>query len=399
MPVESSSIDRAIDRVIGIDIRKIHDFGIGTYIRNLLTGLASTSRPEHTVFRLYTEDCYAADPRRLPPSRFPMVMMHANRRSPLQGALPGLSDLQLYHAPHYLTPDPGKTPFILTVHDCIHLAPPPFPKAFNRLGNPSDQVFDAAKRFYHRSQGVIRFRRYVQRADAIITVSDATSRDLIALTGIDDRKITRVHNCIDRAFFTAGSLEDTGEFCRKFGLPEKDYVLYCGNDLYHKNLAGLLTAWKNLSMRMQTPALVLAGPPRQFMIREYADYLGISDSIILLDRIPSGKMPDLYHGALALVMPSLAEGFGLPVAEAMAMGLPVVCSDIPVFHEITGDHALFCDPYNPHSIEEAVRAAIRDRPSENDRVAAARHQAEAFTMDRFLSGHVSVYLTELEAHR
>jgi len=387
------------NRVIGIDIRKINDFGIGTYIQHLLKGLGLPGMLPDTVFRLYSDSCFQPESLQLPPTRFPWVMMPSGRRAPFQGELPGAMELNAYHAPHYLTPDPGNLPFILTVHDCIHLSPPPFPRAFDRLGNPSDQVFDAAKRLYHKGQGLLRFKKLVRQAAAVITVSDATSVELIRLTGVDESKITRIHNCVDSAFFTPPDPEKTKDFCDKFNLPFNDYILYCGNDLYHKNLAGLLNAWKTLSLSSDLPTLVLAGPPRQFMIREYAESLGIRSPVRLLDRIPAGRMPHLYRGARALIMPSLAEGFGLPVAEAMATGIPVLCSDIPVFHEISGDHALFFDPEKPLSIADALKSLLSGSRDITAMIEPARRHARNFSLENFVSAHAGVYNLVLEVSK
>jgi len=387
------------NRVIGVDIRKINDFGIGTYIRNLLDGFAFSGTLPDVVFRMYTDDCYQPDALKLSPKRFPVVMIPSGRRMPLQGALPGASDLSAYHAPHYLTPDPGRLPFVLTVHDCIHLSPPPFPKSFDRLGNPSDQMFDAAKRLYHKGQGLLRFKKLVSRADALITVSDATSRDLLRLTRADPSRITRIYNCINEIYFSDYSESDTREFCRKFNLPFKDYVLYCGNDLYHKNLAGLLNAWKHLTVSMDTPLLVLAGPPRQFMIREYAEALGLGEKIVLLNRIPARRMPYLYRGARALVMPSLAEGFGLPIVEALASGIPVACSDIDVFHEISNDQARFFDPRRPLAIAETIGELLRDESLRHMLTREGPAQARKFSRENFVSSHSDVYNFVLEVSK
>ncbi|MCD4655826.1 glycosyltransferase family 4 protein, partial [bacterium] len=358
------------NQVIGIDIRKINDFGIGTYIRNLLFGLAESNELQNVVFRLYSENHSNQKTIKLSPSRFPIVPIPIKRRSPLQGSLPGSINLNVFHAPHYLTPDPGKTSLILTVHDCIHLSPPPLPGAFERMGNTTDHIFDAAKRLYHRGQGILRFKKLVKHATAIITVSDATTQHLVDLTGVDSSKIIRIYNCVNKMFYKSPSNENTEDFCGKYGLQKHKYFLYCGNDLYHKNLAGLLTAWKNLSLLQDPPVLVLTGPPRQLMIREYTESLGITDKIVLLDRIPASNLPYLYHGAQALIMPSLAEGFGLPVAEAMVMQIPVVCSDIPVLREITGEHALFFDPYSPGSIVAAVKRFLNE-PEQNTKKTVA----------------------------
>ncbi len=250
------------DSVIGIDVRKRSDFGIGTYIRHLIDGLTIAGGSEPLSFRLYTESNSAEDRLNLPDGRFKRMSAGVGKRFPFQGKLPGSGSLDIYHAPHYLTPDCRPAPLILTVHDCIHLAPPPVPSSFRRMGRWPDRLYDLSKRIYHQSQGNIRFKKLVERASNIIAVSGSTADQLMKLTGIPESKITRIYNCLDDSYRQEYSESQIADFCSEFQLPAHDFVLYCGNDLYHKNLSGLLVAWSVLSRTTQT-SVARSGRPAE----------------------------------------------------------------------------------------------------------------------------------------
>jgi glycosyltransferase involved in cell wall biosynthesis len=384
---------------IGIDIRKIHDFGIGTYIRHLLRGLAAADTESGIVYRLFTTKHGSLPEGDVETDRFRPVWLDVSRRTPFQGNLPEANRLSAFHAPHYLAPDCRPAPLILTVHDCIHLHPPPYPRAFHRYGKRSSVLQIRAKRLYHRYLASFLFKSRVSNATEIIAVSDATARELLDYTRVRPGKITRIYNCLDDIFFQFASERAVRVFCKDTRLPYKDYVLYCGNDLYHKNLPALLVAWKDLGTRLSPPRLVLAGPPGQEIIRRYAKRLGIDKHILFLKRLPRSQMPLLYGGALCLVLPSLAEGFGLPVIEAMISGTPVACSDLQVLREITGGHACFFNPADPRDISATLAHAMTRSRGINEQVQQARHYAERYSPGTFISEHRRVYNRVLEAAR
>ncbi len=378
-------------QIVGIDIRKMNDFGIGTYIRHLIQGLSEYDMPNQIKFHLIINKHISNRSFSLSKKRFQTVHLNRSRRSPLQGHLPSSLNLNLFHAPHYLAPDNGSTPMILTVHDCIHLHPPTIPQAFSNMTSLSQSMFIRAKRFYHQQLASGKFKRAVKSASAIIAVSNYSATHLVELTNIDRRKISVVYNCVDKIFLKDRSDADKRQFCRLFNLPYKEYVLYCGNDLYHKNLLTLLLAWKHLQESNSSPALVLAGPPRKEMISRYTEMLGIQNSVFLTDRVPAHQMPLLYRSALCLVNPSLAEGFGLPVIEAMVSGIPVVCSNLEVFREVTGGHASFFNPKKPEDICEVLLHSLHKQKDMSSMLNLASAFARKYSMNAFVSGHKHVY--------
>ncbi|MGB3977247.1 MAG: glycosyltransferase family 1 protein [bacterium] len=398
-PGQTHFDSQPISRVIGIDIRKFHDFGIGTYIRHLIHGLSIADPKPGIEYRLFTDKNAHFSKDDFDPTRFQFSKINTSRRSPFQGALAHSNQLSIFHAPHYLAPSCSPAPLVLTVHDCIHLRPPEQPRKIPRFGGFYSNLMTQTKRIYHRQLASSHFLSSVMNATEIITVSNATARDLVKFTGIEPDKITKIYNCLDDIFFQTIDTVIIRDFCESLHLPCQEYVLYCGNDLYHKNLAALLLAWQDLTKRFSPPCLVLAGPPRPDIIRRYAEKLGIDKHIMLLSRLSRSQMPLLYKGALCLVLPSLAEGFGLPVIEAMVCGTPVACSDLPVLREISGEQATFFNPYDPLDISEKLAAVIAWPKDVLQQAQSAKTFAERYSLASFISQHEQVYNRVLEAAR
>ena len=374
---------------VGLDIRKHADFGIGTYIQQLLKGLAGSVNAGLKV------TVYAGQSQPLPegmPDQWKVHVIRRYRRNPIQGIFTPL-EADVYHAPHYITPRPSPgTPFILTVHDLIHLIPPRIPHFHKRFFPASYAIYDRTKRFYHKNLSSQLLTRRIREADHVIAVSQSTADQIswMQLKNMED--MTVIHNCIDPVFFEKPDQSEIGRFLLRISLPARQYFLYTGNDLMHKNLGGLLKAFSIYKSRKPNPhLLVLAGPPRSGMILKAAAGMGILEWVRCLPRLSREEISMLYREALAVVIPSFAEGFGLPVIEAMACGIPVLCSDIAVFHEITHETALFFDPYSPEDICNRLNQAAIDSNSQQKLAEQAYRNSLQFAPQRFIDRHVEVY--------
>jgi len=156
------------------------------------------------------------------------------------------------------------------------------------------------------------------------------------------------------------------ELRHRLGLPDH-YALYVGINKPHKNLPRLVEAFARITHHVSRFTLVIAGheDPRYPQARERAAALGL-DSVMFLGAVAEEDLPALYSGADLFVFPSLYEGFGLPVIEAMACGTPVACSNVSSLPEVAGDAALLFDPHTPESIAAAIcqtlqNAELRER--------------------------------------
>ena len=212
-------------------------------------------------------------------------------------------------------------------------------------------VHDLAWRFHPRSKS-LRFRAWMnarlpaalKRAARVVSVSEATASDVLKEYGDDLRSRLRVvHNGVDLDVFrpAAGADDDVAPF-----------IAVVGNQDPRKNIATLLEAFPSFRARMRPCRLVMVGPGRPPRQKPPAvDFLGY---------LRDDELVTLYRRALLVVQPSLYEGFGLPVLEAMACGAPVACADIPVFREIAGDCARYFDPRDADAIADVMTGLASD---------------------------------------
>lgn len=280
---------------IGIDARKLSDFGIGTYIRGLLTALVEIR-----------DDCqyvaFAPADAPVPAGveHVPLDAPHYSVRELIAvGRAARAARVDVLHAPHYVVPF-TRIPLVATIHDLIHLHQP--------LRNP-------AARMYARTM----LGRAVRNSARVLTVSETVKREIVGTFGCDPGRIIVTPNGIDARFTPAPRAAG--------GSP---YLLYVGNDKPHKRVDLLVEAFEAARNARPELTLVLAGAP-------FARFAGRAT---LRGFVDDAELPSLYRNALALVLPSAEEGFGLPAAEAMACGTAVITSTAPSLMEITGDAAL-----------------------------------------------------------
>ncbi|HSM13591.1 MAG TPA: glycosyltransferase family 1 protein, partial [Thermoanaerobaculia bacterium] len=251
---------------------------------------------------------------------------------------------------------------VVTVHDLIHLR---FPEHRTRL-----------ERLYARTM----LRRAVRRAARVLAVSATTARELESELGIAAESVVVAPNGVDDAFRTDADPVEDEAFRRRHDLAA-GYLLFVGNPKPHKNLDRLLAAYSALRRRRpQAPPLVLAGDRlgERSGLPAAIEAAGLGEAVRTLGHLPADELPALYRGAAILVQPSLWEGFGLPVAEAMAAGTPVIAARRGALPEVAGEAARLVDPESVEEIAAAIEALLDD-PAERLRLArAGRARAEGF---------------------
>jgi glycosyltransferase involved in cell wall biosynthesis len=314
---------------IGMDCRKIADFGIGTYIRGLL----------HALVEIGGENYVAFGPPEIA-SMLPAGVEHVGVDAPKYSirelfAIGRSPHIDLFHAPHYVVPF-VRTPFVVTIHDLIHL----------HHRNP-------LARMYARTM----IGRAVRKSRRVFTVSHAVRQDIAATFG-QAEKIDVTPNGVDPIFTPVGAKADG------------PYFLFVGNDKPHKNVDRLIEAFD----RVQEVQLVLAGAP--------FDRFGDRPQVVLAGFVSSAELAALYRGAIALVQPSVDEGFGLPALEAMACGTPVITSNAPALVEVTGDAALHVDAESIDAIADAMTRVMRDETLRATMIARGLARASVFTWRR-----------------
>lgn len=246
---------------------------------------------------------------------------------------------QVCHAPYILTPVriPGR--MVLTVHDVIPLSHPKYSTFYTRL--------------FWRLTG----RRAIRHSRRVIAVSQDALKTCARFFGNHSvRRSVVIHHGIDAAF--RPQPQEAVEAIRQtYKLPEK-FLLYVGSHRPHKNITTLLHALAHLDPTASVP-LVIAGEDSDAAgLRREAEQFDLGTRVQWIGEIPDADLPALYSAAHAFLFPSLVEGFGFPVLEAMACGTPVICSALNVFREITGGAAMLVHPTDSQEWRRAIHTAI-----------------------------------------
>lgn len=199
--------------------------------------------------------------------------------------------------------------------------------------------------------------RAVRRAEAVVTISETAKRDIVREFGIPPEKVQVVYPWVEEKFFPGSAGEPPGP-----SPVAGEYILFVGLRIAHKNLEGLIRAFLLVATEVPDLRLVIAGSRYRSpdMVDRWKADLRLAGRLVEFPDVTDDDLRRLYAGARAFVFPSLAEGFGLPPLEAMASGVPVVCSDIPVFREVYGEAVCYVDPRHPESIANGIRRVLTD---------------------------------------
>lgn len=233
---------------------------------------------------------------------------------------------------------------IVTVHDLHYL------HFDNSMPDCSHEIPSFRTRLYQYKMPHI-----LEHSAAVVAVSESTKQDIVAAFGINPDKIHVIYNGYDDLLFRI--IDNPQPTLDRYALQSGKYFLFVGSILKHKNISRLVQAFARLESE---DTLVIAGVCKDSAcleeIRSIAAGLGVSDvRLRYLDYVTDEDLPYLYNGACAFVLPSLHEGFGVPLIEAMACGAPVITSDCSAMPEVAGDAALLVDPYSVESIAAAMR--------------------------------------------
>ena len=276
---------------------------------------------------------------------------------------------------------PRLRPCVVTVHDIVpHLVRKV--KEQNTFRHSLDGFFDRLA-----MQGL-------RKADAVITVSKFTGSTIIEKLNIQSERIYTVHEGVDQARFKPRSVS-TG-FRKTHDIPEHArIILYVGSDNPRKNLPNLINAFSLIKPKENNYVLVRAGPteypPGQAQVRSLIDKYRLHDHVLWLGRISDEALVDFYNAADLFCFPSLYEGFGLPVLEAMACGTPVVTSNSTSLPEVAGEAALLVDPYDVEAIAEAMRRVLEEPELAAELRERGLKRAAEFTWERTARETIAVY--------
>jgi glycosyltransferase involved in cell wall biosynthesis len=311
------------------------------------------ARPWHRALRLVE----------LPVSSATRVRRTVAEQTLLAGAI-GRHDIDLVHSLANTTPLLAPAPAVLTVHDLIHRR---FPEAHaGLLSHGVELLVSLAAR----------------RARRIVAVSQATAGDLRDLLDVPADKVDVVPS--GPGVDPVGAPTPEPELRARLGLGDGPLVLSPSARRPHKNLARLLDA-----MRSVDATLVVPGYPTVFD-GDLSARAGTA-RVVFCGWVSAADLEGLYRAATCVALPSLAEGFGLPVLEAMRRGVPVACADATALPEVAGDAALLFDPLDTGAIAEALQRLVTDAGLRRELAAAGRARAERFSWDAAAAGTVATY--------
>jgi glycosyltransferase involved in cell wall biosynthesis len=220
--------------------------------------------------------------------------------------------------------------------------------------------------------------RILKRADALISVSEATRRDAVRILNLPAEKIRVIHHGIAEPYFLVKP-EDAEAVRSRHGLV-RPYLLFVGTIEPRKNVGRLLNAYRELRPSTRDEFdLVLAGPPGWAQSEIMARLRSSTPGVRYLGYVPEGDLPGLFAGATAFVYPSLYEGFGFPVAQAMAAGTPVITSCLSALPEIAGGAALLIDPLSEAALRDALEEMLTSPSLREKSIEMGRANARRFT--------------------
>ncbi|MGZ3665980.1 MAG: glycosyltransferase family 4 protein [Ktedonobacterales bacterium] len=291
--------------------------------------------------------------------------------------------VDVFHSPVNVLPEYVPCASVVTVHDLAFMRYP--------------QYFRPARRNYQR----VFTARSVRRATLTVAVSESTKRDLIDYFHVPEDRVRVIYNAIDPIFRPVDDLNVLAEFRARHALPQR-YLLYLGTLEPRKNLVGLVEAYARLrSQDAETPPLVLAGAKGWYYqpLFERINSLGMQQHITFAGYISREEQPLWYAGAELFVYPSLYEGFGLPVAEALACGTPTITSNVSSMPEAGGAIAMLVDPNDWDALAHTMRVALADPSARARALDEGPRWAGRFSSSHMAAAYANVYREAAERAR
>ena len=368
---------------IAIDIRRITEFGVGTYTRNIIRALARLDR-ENEYFLLGSPQ-KASEIGNLP-ENFSCVEVASPETA--KGFFQCHSVLarlgcELVHVPHlFWLPHHFPCPYVVTVHDVLdHMY-----RARNGSGLKRSMHFQLT-------------RRVLRNAARIFAVSSFTKNEIQKLFGIEPRRIEVVYNAIDARFLTGHASDADRQMLAERYQIAYPFMLYAGRISPHKNVVRIIEAFAALKAELakqdQFPdlKLIIIGDElsKHPDLRRTVVRAGMQNDVRFLGFVPIDVLRVFYDVAKVFVFPSLYEGFGLPPLEAMAHGTPVLTSNTSSIPEVVGNAAVLVNPENLFEMMRALQRVLCDQPLREKLRLAGYEQVKKFSWDHSVSDILTSY--------
>jgi glycosyltransferase involved in cell wall biosynthesis len=336
---------------IAIDIRKINEFGIGTYIWNLVRNLAAIDERNEYLLIGSNRNFHELGP--LPPNYKQLYQPEEDSWWRHHITIPFAvqrQNVDLVHVPHHEAPFFSPSKLLVTIHDCVHLL---FPQE------------DSSKFRNYRSY--LKTKRVVESAKHVLAVSKSTKEDLMNIFELPESKISVVHNALDERFAFSHTADERKHVLERYQLKDP-FVLYAGKIRPHKNLNRLIEAFAVLKSELiedekyKNLKLIIIGDElsKHQYLRLTVIRSGAQQDVRFFGFVPYPILRVFYQSATLFAFPSLYEGFGLPPLEAMANRTPVLASNTSSLPEVLDDAAVLVNPENVFDIARGMKLLLFD---------------------------------------
>ncbi len=347
-----------------LDARKLNDYGIGEYIKNLFPSIIKSNNIKAKIIFSNKES--------IDPNLFGELALNdvIRVKSPnyslkehfeIPKAISQFPDYH-YFSPHYVFPYFLKNKLIITIHDLIHFK---FPQYFK----PGIKV-EFAKKFIKK----------IKNSEAkVFTVSENSRNDLVELFGLEYSSISVIHNGLPEIFFRFKKGANPKPF---------PYIMYTGNFKPHKNLEVLLNAFSIINEKFPSLRLVLAGVEKNKELFRITEKFGITNKVISTGYIMIEELINLLDFSEFFVFPSLYEGFGFPPLEAMSRKKAVISTKCGSLGEILEDHAVYFDPASPDELALKIERLLTDTSLRSEIEEKGYLHSTKFKMEKMVSEYI-----------
>lgn len=362
---------------IAIDVHSLGSRAAGneTYYRQLIRGLLAVP-DDHRFSLFYT---HASAPQENPTDpRFSWVKIPNNRIARLGVSLPWrLRNLSpdVFHC-QYVAPLLVNSRLVVTIHDLAHEHHP-------EMAHPLESL--AMRKLVQAT---------AKRAARILTVSQFCAADIAHTYQIDPEKIAVASPAVSEQFQPREKSSAQETVARKYGI-EPPFLLYVGRIQARKNLVRLVEAYSRLLQRGPAPKLLLIGKPDWGFeqVQEKIRSLKLETQVRMPGYVAAGDLPAFYNAAELFVFPSLFEGFGLPVLEALASGTPTITSRGSSLEEVAGDGALVVDPLDVGALSSTMEQLLSDADLRRDLISRGLKRSKEFTIENFAGAVLKTYVS------
>jgi glycosyltransferase involved in cell wall biosynthesis len=361
---------------IAFDLRRIQNPGIGRYMKCLVEEILKQELDNDYLLILAPEasdaiGSHSANVRRVL-SKSPYYSVRE------QIELPRIlreHKVDLLHSPHFVLPLIRPCPTVVTIHDVVYIA-------------CAEDLQSQLGKFYYTAM----MRASAHLSTRIITDSVFSKNEIIRYLHVDPEKLTVIYPAVDAAFSRISDVRVLDAVRSEYGI-DCDYILYAGIYKGRKNHAGLFRAFQHFLSNGADAQLVIAGPMNEGEppLQKLAKQLGISERVVFTGFITDSKLCALYSAARVYACPSLYEGFGFTILEAMACDAPVVCSEEASLPEVAGDAALYANPRDPELFAEALYKVFISSVLREQMIERARRNLQRFSWEQAATRSLGAY--------